>query len=364
MDKIGILTFHGANNYGALLQCFALQEHIGGLGFEVEIINYIPDYISYPNKTTHFPYKSIEQFLKDLYFFIPHYLRNRASERFREKFLHIYPKNRIEDFSKLQYKAVIVGSDQIWNPIITNLDDAYFCKGVSSNIKKISYAASIGMSIYEKYHQDFFNKLKKIDVVSVREESAALFIKKLFFNKIDVVLDPTFLIDKEKWKSLLSLRCKINKPYILVYCLENSNKEFIDIVNCIINKLGLCVICNQKSFFKSRRFINTIKTFGSSGPDEFLSYLLHAEFVVTNSFHGTAFSIIFNKKFICVPHLTLGSRMTDLLKKFGLSERIVENKNQINDELISFDINYVDAENKIKFYKEKSFAFLRDALSF
>jgi hypothetical protein len=363
--KIGILTFHCVNNYGALLQCLALQKCITDLGFHVEIINYIPDYITYNHKIIHFPYNSLKQLLTDSYYFIPHYLRKMASNKFRKKYLHICPEKKIDRFSDLYYDAVIVGSDQVWNPDITGLDGTYFFCDVSSSIKKISYAASIGKkNLDEKYQFIFFEKLKNINSISVREESAAEFIKSNINKDVEVVLDPTLLLDKESWCSLLSLKCQYKKPYILVYCLENTNPEFIDIVNYISNKLKLCVICDQNSFYKSRKFCNIVKTYWSNGPEIFLTYILNAEFVVTNSFHGTAFSLIFNKKFISIPHLTLGSRMADLLNRIGLSERIVTKKSQITEELLVSKIDYAIINDKIQREREKSFAFLQKTLTF
>ena len=330
MKKVGILTEHRARNFGSCLQAYALQTAINKLGHEANIVDYRPQAIE----------NSFGVFIVDLYkqagrnpvsllkfaintvVFSP--LRAMREWKFykyrKDKFVlsNCRFKKFTEDVKrKLDYDAYVCGSDQIWNPKITyGLDEMYFAHPL--NGKHISYAASIGLSDISNYEDDFKRLLGGLDTIAVREESAQKLLQPLTEKPVHVVLDPTLLLQKEEWMSLFEKRERPKQNYILVYSLK-VDEEMVAYARKLSEEKGLPVV-----FFDLRKRYgkNSISKF-TAEPKEFLYYLYHADYVVTNSFHGTVFSVIFEKQFVCVPMQGTSSRMTDLLHKLGLDNRLI-----------------------------------------
>lgn len=352
--KIGILTFHWVDNYGALLQCYALQSFILNLGYEVYVVNYIPEKIKKDDSLFHLkPWL----FIKDLLFFKQHFLRRSQSNSFRKKFV---------SFSKtdVSFDFLVVGSDQVWNLPMTYSDSMYFGIGFQNkNLPVISYAASMGQDLPIEYREMFFENLKNISKVSVREETAKNYISKGSSVSVQVVLDPVFLLSKKDWLNVVPKEKLINKPYIFVYSVDNDNTEFVKIVDKISEELGLGVVCSGKSIYRDRNYKRIIKTYGTGGPLIFLNYLLHSDFVVTSSFHGTAFSLILQKDFISVCPLSNASRLTDLLKRLDCYSRIIKNTSDLNKKLLKEKINYGRICEKLDFEIKKSASWLIKALN-
>ena len=284
--KIGIMTFHNADNLGAVLQAYALQKIIEThCGMSAEVIDYYCPTIEATKKAK--PGKKLishlKVFPKNIYYGIKH----RGFEKFRCKFLKrsqkTYMAHTISDSVAL-YDAFITGSDQVWNPECSGWDDAYFLDFASANQKKFAYAASLGKYHYdEKEYSRYRELLEQFDRISVRERSGVEELKKLGIMEAEVCPDPVFLLPSESWKQLMSKRL-CPKRYVLVYLVlddvnvMNSAKEYARNHNCKI-------ISNKKS----------IEFILHNSPGEFLSWIYYADCIFTNSFHGTAFSLIFNK---------------------------------------------------------------------
>jgi hypothetical protein len=351
--KIGILTFHNANNYGALLQAYALQETLKNFGYSIEIINIPHVFLESRSKLIRIQNESLSRFFKSLLstiFFLPKRICNNfLYSNFRKKYLCLSKK--YQNKSKMPYDIYIVGSDQIWNLRMTNFNSDFFL--CFCNRKKIAYAASIGVDFLTKDEESFFKKnIGNIDRISVRETVSKELLSKFTNNKIWHVLDPTMLVYSSIWdKFIIS---KKNKNYLLVYSVGPINNLF-SIVDAIKNKYKIDVYLIaplKKKGYKTINFVSPVK---------FISLIYSSSMVITNSFHGTIFSIIFKKKFITIPHSDTGSRVTDLLKNLCLEDRIVKNENEAIKK-ISSPIDYEKTKTIIQEKKDESLKFLFDSI--
>lgn len=329
---VGILTFHCADNYGAMLQAYGLKQFLCGHDIKAEIVPYEPPYMT--GRHWWIPYIPIGGMTGCLRFarsgFKSHrrmgedfFILRKRMKAFRKKYLlskeqrRLYFSGRLK---KLAYTYYIVGSDQIWNPEITcGLRREYF--GAFENKKKekvIAYAASMGgASLADKYDAEFSKLLESVDAVSTREESAIQYISRFCDKKVTAVLDPVFLLDKKEWEKIE------NAPetggYILVHMTERV-QEILDYARRLSEDKGLPVIeLRTNTGGVADKSFETVYT---AGPAEFLGYIHKADYVVTNSFHMTAFSIIYQKKFVVFLHTRLGARIRNILEIHGLEDRL------------------------------------------
>ena len=354
MKKIGILTFHKAHNYGAVLQAYALQKKTKGF-----IIDYYCPYIYNQYKLFKPLRKNIPKFILSFIKDIKNYKINKKRYINFEKVISSLPLISIDKINELS--ILITGSDQVWNPDITcGLSDIYTLNFGSDCIKRISYAASIGNTEnIEKFEKEYKDKLSKLNKISVREESAKIELEKILFHKkINVVIDPTLLLTKKEWYNEIRNIKLENRKYILAYVVKK-NDDYLNIVNKLSRETGLGVIHFEQ---KNLGYENEIKNCYTYGPLEFVSLIKNAEYVVTTSFHATVFSIIFNKKFWVVPHKTTGSRVTDLLTKLGISNRAVNTLEEFNKKVYNEAIDYDKVNKILEKEREKSIKWLKDAI--
>lgn len=336
--RIGILTFHKAHNYGAVLQCYALQKFIEAQGHKVYVIDY-------SNELTMKCYKvwDIERFrtknpillLKKLKF---------------ELKLHPYRKKRFSNFvafinkrlNLLQYTQenidsldrIVIGSDQVWNTKLTyGFDKMYWgCFPHSKKCKIISYAASIEEYWEQEEDVTVKNLLNNFSAISVRERIAKDVLENRHIVKnIDVVVDPTLLLNKEDW-SELAIRPKINKPYLLLYQVRASDKA-LRIAEELSKRKNLKLIVLSASISK-----NNSPECITASPEEFLGWFKYASFVVCTSFHGSIFSILFEKDFYSI-RLKDGKdeRVESLLNTLKLESRFITCESLAADEGISYE---------------------------
>lgn len=355
--KIGILTFHCAHNYGAVLQAYALQEKIKETGHEVEIIDYKPDYLTtiyknfdLKNIFSGFITSVIRKFVSYTLTYFHKVKRNRKFDEFiYSNFnMHKVSDGKIPDF----YDLYVLGSDQIWNKRITKgFDKIYFGNfNTKSGSKIITYAASIGNAKIELEDIDLLNSLiKNIDGISVRESNLVPILKQITNKEIHKVVDPTFLLNPQQW-SIMSKKPKIKKKYVLIYRIQSDNqilriaKEIASQLKCTLIEIPAGVTLK----YVTNKYIAT-------SPDEFLGWIKHAECIISASFHGTAFSIIFNKPFYAI-NLNDGSekRSKDLLESLGLEDRLIH-----KDSSVTFsNINFEESKKKLEEMKTKSIEFL------
>lgn len=330
-SKAGILTFHCADNYGAMLQAYGLKRYLCKRGIKTEIVRYEPFFMT--GRHWWIPYFPAKNILGRIWYTGDGWVRNlrigkafsarkRNMRLFRETFLVEKTQKKfffLYQFKRLPYTCYIVGSDQIWNPGITcGLRKAYFGAFKNRNKKKVvAYAASLGgESLPTEYRREFSELLKYVDVVSVREQQAVPYVQSLYHGSVTAVLDPVLLLGREEWQSIE--RRPEREGYILVYITEKSD-ELITYVKELSKEKGLPVVeLRSNAGVTDKDFLIDY----TAGPAEFLGYLHRADHVVTNSFHGTVFSIIYQKEFTVFPHSRLGARISNILRIHGLEHRI------------------------------------------
>lgn len=364
MKKIRVVTFHYAHNYGAMLQAYALQKKIERCQKEIEI-----KFIDYRKKSIVNLYKvfiplrkNIIKWVVENYNTLKYYdlkkLRYNVFNDFLNCKLHL--TNAVRNINEIENADVyITGSDQVWNPdIVGEVSDIYTLNFGDDKIKRISYAASIGSSkIEEKYKADYKNKLERLDYISVREEDAKKALEEIIDKPIEVVLDPTLLLTENEWNEKIQ-DCKREKEnYILAYVVEE-DEEYTKIVNYLSEKTGLKVI----HFEKRDKYKNVLRSAYTDGPLEFVNLLKNAEYVIATSFHATVFSIIFHKKFFIVPHKKTGSRVTNLLKKLGINNRVVHTLNDFEKIDYNFETDWNLVEEKLEQERRKSIDWLNKAI--
>lgn len=368
MDKkIKTITFSNAHNYGAVLQAYALQEVLSKNGNDVEIINYKDKIIGSQYKVIKFNKNVIASFIKNIVFFPINIKRFWNFRKFEKEMLNLTQKKYKSEEELKEYSpeadVYITGSDQVWNSHTTlGLKDSYTLNFGKSNVKRLSYAASIGNLIIKEQEIDAYRKkISKLDYISVREEDAKNILTPIINKDIEVVLDPTLLLTKEEWEKNIekfNIR-KEKEKYILAYVVQ-PDQEYIKIVNELSEREKIKVIHFAKT---NRKIKNVRRRAYTDGPLEFISLIRNAEYVVCTSFHATVFSIIFNKKFFVVPHRKTGSRVTNLLKKLGIEKRAVNSVDEFNSLNYDENINYELVNRKIEVERQKSITWLNNAIN-
>ena len=329
MKKIGILTFHDAHNYGAVLQAYALKKYLKNLNLDVKIINYhhynIPD--GFPKKRV-IKEKTISNIAKHVYSSKDHNYRWTKFDSFIKRLIDNEQKvyTNEEELEKLDIDYWICGSDQIWNTEITRGFNKGFFLDFNTKGKKISYAVSMGIpSLEEKYEKDFKNSIEKIDCLSVREESLKQYIKKFTDREVVRTLDPTLLLERKDYEELLKEN-SIKEKYLLIYAL-GPDERLTEIAKKIANEKNLKIV--ELNDFK--KFNYFCKQISNAGPEDFLTLIKNAEVVVTNSFHGTIFSIIFEKDFYTITRLNRNSRMENILEIVDMKDRLISSVDDLKN---------------------------------
>lgn len=334
MKNVGILTFHNAVNYGGVLQCYALQEFLKQQEIEVEVLNYQSEHIKRANRL--FKFNNPKNIVKSLVTFPLNFCRKRRYFKFINYSLNLSKKlnnyNELKEYCEKNFDYIIVGSDQVWNSELTGDEKKiYFLEGI--NVKKVSYAASTGDNKIEDIEKIIEN-YKNFCAISVREESTKEILENKGY-KVNLNIDPTLLFNDKMWKKCLKNERNDNKEYLLLYIL-NPDKMIKDVVEKIVKKIDLKTIF---TFSKKKFGVKSAKSVATSGPVEFISYFKNASFVLTNSFHAVAFSIIFRKDFFVILPSKRPERITSLLNLLGLENRIVKNIDGLDNQLKN-SVNY------------------------
>jgi len=362
--KTGILTFHQADNYGAVLQAYALQSAIEQIGNPVEIIDYKQSAIEKTYRIIKFNKSSKINFLKssaaNFWNYNSRVKKKKLFNNFRNDFLNISEKKFNSSNREMNYDTYIVGSDQVWNEEIIKNDKTFFLDFVNGNEKKIAYAASVGKdNLTSKEIKNLVSNISGFNFLSVREDDLVSNLNSRCNNTITHVLDPTLIADKVIWDKLPNFKRYENKKYLLIFRMVG-DERVLDIAEAVAKRLDLDVYFISNKKLPIRKGFKNLR---NVGPEEFINLHKNASFIVTNSFHGTAFSILFQKNFLTVPHKTRGSRMKSLLNLLKLENRIVENPNKINETFI-LDIDYKVTTKILEIEKEKSLKYLKSALDY
>ncbi len=329
--KISVLTSHYIPNYGSVLQAYATQIFWEELEYEVEFINYMRANVR--NKGTVNPKwntNKIRIFIYVLYRKIDSYKKGRVFSGFIKKHLRLSkPYKNKEDLLQEPPKADLycVGSDQVWNSEYNGgVLPETFLDFAPAGSKKISFSSSMGMIDYsEKEKQQMKRFLKDFCFISVREKDALDILSNMGFGDVQLLLDPTLLISAERWQREISHRMQ-KKRYVCIYQL-NENPGLIDLARKLAKEDNLQII--RITYYMMQR-VDKVHCIYCPTVSEFLSLLYHAEYVVTDSFHGTAFSINFNKRFYAFNPPKYSGRIKWLLEKFKLNHRLIEENYELN----------------------------------
>lgn len=347
--KIGILTFHKSINYGSVLQAWALQKALKKLGYESEIIDYEPKEYKHIYELRLKDAKGFKRIIKILLSFrkcveIQHNkFRNFRESELKTSSVQYEYDSDVSGIQK-KYSVLVTGSDQIWNTNISDCDPIFFLPFYFEG-GKIAYACSINNgTTNDRFQEDWLKKwLNDYDFISVRERSGVNKLSQFLGGerKIYSALDPTLLHLGSVYEKLIHHRL-IEGKYIFLYNMWTKN-EGIKAAKIVSKKLNLPVytISNQIDLIRVAKYeANCIKLdVKHTGPKDFLNYIYHADFILTDSFHGTAFSVIFNKRF-----LTLNSRISK--NEYKNDERLVSILEQLElvdrfvklDDIPSFDL--------------------------
>ena len=353
MKRVGILTLSSAINYGATLQCFSLVSFFNEQNeVKAQIINYTPDFMIGRYKPFSISNTNLFSMLKSI---IANSLEYRAKKNKLNKF-HEFWKNNLcltdpvdsATINKLPqiFDKYVVGSDQVWNLSLTNYDKHFFLD--FCNKEKYSYAASLGgYDISSNDKSIFANYCKNFSFISVREQEGINLLKNILKENINIeeAIDPVFLHNRDFWCHQCLENFTANN-YILLYMFKNKEKG-IEIARTLSEKYNKKIIMIGSSAFKNK---NGILYYRDAGPQEFLSLFNNADFVITDSFHGLAFSIIFEKQFLVFPYEGTSSRMKNLLKIAGLENRMYTSED-IN---IDVSIDFTLVKENMNFIIDKS----------
>ncbi len=358
MKKIGILTINDNNNYGNRLQNYAVQQVLKKLGTEpYTIINTT----NYAFKNDNFIKKSLK---KVKYKFIKELSTVGRKQNFNSfnKNINFYKKkisvNKIPKDLNHKFDYFVVGSDQVWNPNFKRLSKIDLLE-FADNSKKISFSASIGVNnIDEDYEKLFKNNIPNFKKISVREEKAKEILSKYVEEEsIEVLVDPTMLLDSKEWEKVSKKPKQFdklkNKKYILNYFLGELTSENKKIIETFA-KENDCEIIN---------ILDKNDPFYKTGPSEFLYLEENAFLICTDSFHSSVFSILFNRPFLIFERKdkfsSMNSRLDTLLSKFDLEDRKFSKKEITNKNL---KCDYTKAYKTLEKEREKSKDFLKKAL--
>lgn len=371
--KVDFITLHCIKNYGSALQTYAMQKTINKIGAESETIDYIRKDAQDKNilntrlnNSKFFNKNKLLRIAGKIMIKKSIIKQNKVFNNFLYSKINFSPKYLTNDEivkNPPQADVYCTGSDQVWNSVWNNgIDKAYFLNFVPKGKKKISYASSFGKTeLNEEEKEEMYKLLKEYEKISVREKSAVEILENLGL-KGTLVLDPTLLLNKEEWQELIKTNQKLNKKkqkkdYILVYQLNSDNKEFDNYVKNLAKSKKMQVIRISNVIYQKYKYGKFIYC---PTIEEFLKFFLDAKYIVTDSFHATAFAINFNKKFLDIYPKKFSTRLQNILELTGLTDRKLTNYNDLRS--IDKEINYEHVNKIIKSERKKSIEFLKNEI--
>ena len=365
--EVAIITFHAAHNYGSMLQAYALQSFLKSIDYNAKIINFCP--LSQENLYSLFPKEvswktKLKASLRMILY--PSTIKKHFNFKlFLKNYLDTTPKYKSVNELKKKcpvFDVYISGSDQIWNSEIDDFSDAYLLSFVEHQ-RRVSYAASFGpIGIISATKQEMMREeLNRYRTISVREEKSVALIQEMIHRTVPVMPDPTLLLTRHQWDAILPDNFAIPKQeYILLYALCDE-PELDNITDFISKNLDLPVVITKYlsgskffTYFKYKR-----KT--TCGPREFLSLLKNSKFVLSASFHGTVFSIIYQKPFFVYKGVA-DARISTLLKNTNLLERAITAENMEGRISKAYQIDFSQSESFIQTERKRAVQFLQKAL--
>ncbi len=375
--KVGGITIHWAHNFGAMLQAYALQHMVEKLGHKYTIINYVTNHqrthlklFVASHAQTQNVLLRVRRYMRGCYNLL-HYMqwkrRSSLFEDFRTNYLKTTNKN-LSSFEELidncpKFDAYMCGSDQIWRVGSSSpwFDASYYLGFVrDSSAKKIAYAPSFGADfVDDKYREKYTKYLNEIHYLSVRERHGQEIIRNLTGREVPVVLDPVLLVSRTHWDAILKPP-EFGEPYILVYYVGGNFNELMRAAHHLKKRTGVRRIVSLYSCPYHKRI--GVDHIPEAGPLEFIGWIKNASYICTSSFHGMAYSTIFERPFYAVMPGKISSRLESLGQILDLRSRFIVSPTQDISE-IPIDLDYSRARNHLTIEKDKSVSFLRESLS-
>lgn len=368
--KVATITFNHAHNHGSMLQTYALQQFVTALARErgVDLQYSVIDFVSLFQKELYAVFKhscSPREWLKNA-IALRHYkalsTRHRKFEQFISQYCTLSRRYSTENELMANPPAAdvyISGSDQIWNVRARDFSSVYYLPFAQQS-KRVSYAASFGplridWDKYSTLHID--SMLRQYSHISVREAGSADNVELLTGVRPPVHLDPTFLLTKDQWQTIQSDANYHNGRYILLYCLEPTPQQ-LQMAKAISSKLDLPIVVLR--YNNKHDWCNPFVHRYDAGPRDFLAYIDHAAMVLTSSFHGTAFSLIYHKPFYVFNGMN-DNRISSILQAVDLTHRSINTSTEL-DSVSLTPINQQPIDNFINIERQRSAQYLTKAL--
>lgn len=362
--KVGILTFPNSSSYGAALQMYALYKTAEALGAEPEIINYHNLYMK--QRKHYLSDKCISRAskaFKSTASVVLHWRQKCSFIKFEKK-MQAYPSKSVSNIYTIpdicmRYDAVICGSDQVWNAHITGGDMHFYLDFCRENTKRISYAPSFGKVAYSYGMEDRIKQeLGKFSYISVREQEGQHYVEQTTGRRPELVLDPTFLLHRKEWEVLEKAYTIPQDGYIVYYAIRSS-ATLLNFCRELAEKENKKIVIIGGNFLKRYKNKDCRVTYAPDlSPEEWLYVIHHADYVVTNSFHGTAFSIHYQKDFYVEFSSDTNSRLEEIIQLCALEDRVIDYVNL----QCSTPIDYASVEYRLAQRREQSLAFLQNAI--
>lgn len=365
--KVEIITLHRITNFGSMLQTYATQTAIEKLGHKAEVLDFVPKGMSF--KRANWPKNDVpiwKKLFKLLPLFAVNLMEYNDVSRFLRKYIHITPKcyhcyqEIMADIPVAD--AYISGSDQVWNTQNNNPPEdlkAYYLGFVPEGKKRIAYAGSFGKNTFTDEEERIIKEfVAKYDYISVREDDGLKILQRFGFDNGVHVVDPTLLLRGEEWRQFASEK-KAPKPgYVFVYNL-NRNGLIKEVAKAVAKEKGLRII----NFADTFDFIKGAKNRFGNTAEDFVNHIANADYVVTDSFHGTAFSLNLNRQLIVVKAPRYNSRIESVLRVAGLIDTRLVGDVEEGLKAASTMIDYNDVNPRIEAERKKSYEYLKNALN-
>ena len=361
--KVGILTFPNSVSYGACLQMIALQNTVRDMGHEVEVINYHNPYMK-AEKHTNKGRNPWKRAIKRQVRLLMHRRLYADFAQFERRQVTHYPARAFTDKKTLvtlgrRYGAVICGSDQVWNPVITGGDLSYFLDFCGDGTRRVAYAPSFGVETFpDGFVESLTPELTRFYALSAREQPGKELVERLTGRDTPLVTDPTWLVAPAEWESMATPHPAAAGEYVL-YFVVNQSRELLERSKAFAKQKGLKLVVIGGNPITARKNTDPMVTYAPDvAPDQWLYLMRHARYVFTNSFHGTAFAVLFEREvYVQVPPHN-GSRLRQVLTRLGMEHCEIRSGEELSDR----GVDYAHARTVFAELKEDSLAYLKDAL--
>lgn len=358
--KIGILTFHAAHNYGAMLQAYALQTYLKGLGCEVSIVNYrgFSQKKLYPKPYKYWDWAALIGRILHPVLFFKNCKKWNKFEQFLNRYMHLtYLHSSIGETKDIivtnNFDVVVVGGDQIWNLTLADFYFGYFLPFSLPHCKKVSYAPSMGNLKWNHPNDiDIFirSTLADFDAISVREKSNIEALQQIVQKEILEMPDPALLLSAEEYNRIGTPRRLIKDDYLFYYNPGDESDEKGAIAR-YAKEMGLKAVNSNSRYLPIKSFINK----NDSGPSEFLNLVRYSNFVIGRSLHLIIFALLYHKPFIILTS-DPDTRLLDILSVFDITDRIVSPE-QLDSHLSLKEIDWDAVDGRINHLRSKARTF-------